>query len=125
MSSSNEVPPWLREQLVRFEQLQQNLQAIVVQKQQVDLESSEVERALAELKKAADADPVYKSAGNILVRANKEDLTKELDERNELAKTRSMVLAKQEARVRENIKDLQSKIEDALKGKATPPSQAS
>jgi len=125
MSASNEVPPWLREQLVRFEQLQQNLQAIVLQKQQVDLEASEVERALAELKKAADTDPVYKSAGNILVRAKKEDLTKELEERKELSNTRSTVLAKQETRVRENIKDLQAKIEEALKGKVPTTTQAS
>ena len=124
MSASNEVPPWLREQLVRFEQLQQNLQAIVMQKQQVDLESSEVERALAELTKASDTDPVYKSAGNILVRSRKEDLTKELQERKELSNTRSTVLAKQESRVRENIKDLQAKIEDALKGKAPTASQS-
>jgi prefoldin beta subunit len=125
MSTSNEVPPWLREQLVRFEQLQQNLQAIAMQKQQVDLESNEVERALVELKKASDTDPVYKSAGNILVRAKKDDLLKDLEERKELANTRSTVLAKQESRVRENIKDLQAKIEDALKGKSAPANQAS
>jgi len=124
MSTSNEVPPWLREQLVRFEQLQQNLQAIVLQKQQVDLESSEVDRALTELKKAADTDAVYKSAGNILVRAKKEDLLKDLEERKELANTRSTVLGKQEGRVRENIKDLQAKIEEALKGKTPTASQA-
>jgi prefoldin beta subunit len=123
MSATNEVPPWLREQLVRFEQLQQNLQSIVMQKQQVDLEGSEVDRALVELKKAGDNDPVYKSAGNILVRAKKEDLSKELEERKELANTRSMVLAKQETRVRENIKDLQSKIEEALKGKPSTAAQ--
>jgi prefoldin beta subunit len=125
MSTSNEVPPWLREQLVRFEQLQQNLQAIVLQKQQVDLESSEVDRALTELKKAAETDAVYKSAGNILVRAKKEDLLKDLEERKELANTRSTVLGKQEGRVRENIKDLQAKIEEALKGKAPTASQGS
>jgi len=124
MSTQNEVPPWLREQLVRFEQLQQNLQAIVMQKQQVDLESSEVERALIELRKAGETDSVYKSAGNILVKAKKEDLLKDLEERKELANTRSTVLAKQEGRVRENIKDLQAKIEDALKGKAPTASQA-
>ncbi len=125
MSAPNEVPPWLREQLVRFEQLQQNLQAIVLQKQQVDLESSEVDRALTELRKAADTDAVYKSAGNILVRAKKEDLLKDLEERKELANTRSTVLAKQEGRVRENIKDLQTKIEAALKGNAPAATQAS
>ena len=124
MSSPNEVPPWLREQLVRFEQLQQNLQAIVMQKQQVDLESTEVERALVELRKASDTDAVYKSAGNILVRAKKDDLLKDLEERKELANTRSTVLSKQEGRVRDNIKDLQAKIEEALKGKAPTASQA-
>ena len=123
MSTSNEVPPWLREQLVRFEQLQQNLQAITLQKQQIDIESSELERALTELKKAADTDAVYKSAGNILVRAKKDELLKDLEERKELANTRSTVLGKQETRVRENIKDLQAKIEDALKGKTTPTAQ--
>lgn len=124
MSSSNDVPPWLREQLVRFDQLQQNLQAIVLQKQQIDLESSEVDRALTELKKASDTDAVYKSAGNILVRAKKDDLLKDLEERKELANTRSTVLSKQESRVRENIKDLQAKIEEALKGKAPAASQS-
>ncbi|HIC84043.1 MAG TPA: prefoldin subunit beta, partial [Nitrososphaerales archaeon] len=37
--SNQEVPPWLKEQLERYEQLQQNLQSILVQKQQIDLES--------------------------------------------------------------------------------------
>ncbi|MDA4111333.1 MAG: prefoldin subunit beta [Thaumarchaeota archaeon] len=117
MSNQNEVPPWLREQLVRFEQLQQNLQTIMLQKQQVDAEASEVDRAVAELKKASETDAVYKSAGNILVKAKKDDLLKDLEERKELANTRSTVLGKQETRVRENIKELQAKIEEALKGR--------
>lgn len=125
MSSTNEVPPWLREQLARFEQLQQNLQAILVQKQQIDLESADVDRALTELKKASENDSVYKSAGSILIRAKKDDLIKDLDERKELAGTRSTVLSKQEQRVRENIKELQSKIEEALKGRGSASQTAS
>ena len=125
MSSTNEVPPWLREQLARFEQLQQNLQAILVQKQQIDLESADVDRALTELKKASENDSVYKSAGSILIRAKKDDLIKDLDERKELAGTRSTVLSKQEQRVRENIKELQSKIEEALKGRGSASQAAS
>ena len=35
--SEQELPPWLREQLSRLQQLQQNLQAIMMQKQQVEL----------------------------------------------------------------------------------------
>jgi prefoldin beta subunit len=48
--SEQELPPWLREQLSRLQQLQQNLQAIMMQKQQVELEIVEIERALEELK---------------------------------------------------------------------------
>jgi prefoldin beta subunit len=118
LSNSEEIPPYLREQLARYEQLQQNLQAILLQKQQVDLESTEVEKALEELKKASDSDAVYKSAGNLLVRAKKEELIKELDERKELSGTRSAVLAKQEQRVRESVKELEGKIQEALKSRS-------
>jgi prefoldin beta subunit len=117
LSTSEEIPPYLREQLARYEQLQQNLQTILVQKQQVDLESNEVEKALEELKKASDSDAVYKSAGNLLVRAKKDELIKELDERKELSGTRSAVLAKQEQRVRESVKELEGKIQEALKSR--------
>ena len=58
--SEQELPPWLREQLARLQQLQQNLQAIMMQKQQVELEVSETERALEELKKTTADDTVYK-----------------------------------------------------------------
>ena len=90
----------------------------MVQKQQVEMESSEVERALEELRKASDADAVYRSAGNILLKAKKDDLVKELEEKKELSGTRSAVLTKQETRIRESIKELQAKIEDAIKGRA-------
>jgi len=125
MNNSNEVPPWLREQLARFEQLQQNLQAILASKQQIDAESSEVDRAIAELKKATETDAVYKSAGNILNKSKKEDLMKDLEERKELSSTRATVLGKQEQRVRESIKELSTKLEGALKGSGTPTSAPS
>ena len=118
--SGQEIPPWLREQLARFEQLQQSLQAILVQKQQVEFEAAEVEKALDELKKADQADPVYKSAGSVLVRVKRDDLIKELEEKKELANTRLLVLNKQESRLRENIKELQTKIDEAVRGKGQP-----
>ena len=118
---------WLREQLARYEQLQQNLQSILAQKQQVDIENAELDRALAELKKAGDDDQVYKSTGTILIRAKKDDLVKELGEKKELSQTRSTVLAKQEQRVRDNIKELQAKLEESVKSKpsASTSSQSS
>lgn len=115
--SQPELPPLLKEQLARYEQIQQNLQAVLVQKQQVDMETGETTRALEELAKASDSESIYKFAGSLLIRVAKEAVVKELNEKKELANTRSMVLAKQEARFKESLKELQTKIDDAVKGK--------
>lgn len=119
--SQPELPPLLREQLARYDQTQQNLQAVLAQKQQVELELGETEKALEELTKASDSEAVYKFAGNLLVKVKKEDVMKELGEKKELANTRKMVLAKQETRFRESLKDLQTKIDDAVKSKPAQP----
>ncbi len=119
--SQPDLPPYLKEQLARYDQIQQNLQAVMIQKQQVEMELGETEKALEELAKAADAEGVYKFAGNLLVKADKASVVKELNEKKELGNTRKMVLAKQETRFRENLKDLQGKIDDAVKGKTAAP----
>ena len=116
MSSGQQIPPWLQEQIMKMQQSQQSLQSIHMQKQQLGLELAESDKALEELKKASDDDLVYKHAGSILIKSNKKDLIAELDERKELANTRSTVLAKQEKRVKESIKEQESKINEMMKG---------
>jgi prefoldin beta subunit len=119
--SQPELPPYLREQLARYEQIQQNLQAVLAQKQQVELERDEAKKALEELEKTPDTDSIYKFAGSLLIKVPKDAMVKELNERKELADTRSMVLSKQETRFKDSLKDLQTKIDDAVKGKASAP----
>lgn len=114
--SEQELPPWLREQVSRLQQLQQNLQAIMMQKQQLEVESVETDRALEELRKAGQEDTIYKNAGSILIKAKKEEVMKELEEKKELSNTRQMVLQKQETRVKENLKEVEGKINDMIRG---------
>ncbi|HIH07206.1 MAG TPA: prefoldin subunit beta [Candidatus Nitrosotenuis sp.] len=123
MSQGQQIPPWLQEQLMKLQQSQQNLQSIMAQKQQVDMEQIESDRALEELKKVADTDPVYKHAGTILIKSTKALLISELEERKELANTRSTVLAKQETRIKESIKEQETKINEMIRGAQKPPSQ--
>ena len=118
--SREEIPPWLKEQLARYDQLQQNLQAILLQKQQVEVELAEIEKALAELNKIGPEDIVYRSAGSLLIRAKRDDLSKELEERKELSNTRIIVLAKQESRAKESFKEVQAKIDEAIRSKQRP-----
>jgi len=118
--SSNQLPPILQEQLMKLQQNQQNLQSIMAQKQQLDMEQMETNKALEELKKASDDDTVYKHAGSILIKSTKKVLIEELEEKNELSKTRATVLAKQETRIKENLKEQEAKIQEIAKSSANP-----
>ncbi|MFM7797077.1 MAG: prefoldin subunit beta [Candidatus Nitrosotenuis sp.] len=123
MSQGQQIPPWLQEQLMKLQQSQQNLQSIMAQKQQLDMEQMESDRALEELKKASETDPVFKHAGTILIKSTKAALIAELEEKKELANTRSTVLAKQETRIKESIKEQETKINEMIRGAQKPPSQ--
>ena len=113
-SGEQQIPPWLQEQVARLQQLQQNLQSILLQKQHLESEQLETERALEVLKKASDDETVYKSAGSILIKSTKASLILELEEKKELANTRITVLTKQETRVKENLKEAETKIKEML-----------
>ena len=124
-SLSQEIPPWLREQLTRLDGLQQNLQSVTIQKQQVEGELADAERTLEELVKVAETEQIYKYVGSLLVKVSKADITKELEEKKDLGSTRTLVLNKQEARLKDNIKELQQKIDDMLKGRTQGATQGS
>lgn len=113
--SAGQMPPWLQEQLMKMQQSQQNLQAIMQQKQQIEMEKIETDKSLEELKKASDDDMVYKHAGSILIKSTKKELIDELEERKELTKTRSTVLEKQESRLKETLKEQEAKITEMMK----------
>ncbi len=117
-SGEQQIPPWLQEQVGRLQQLQQNLQSIMGQKQHLEMEQLETERALEILKKAGDNDAVFKNAGSILIKSTKVNLITELEEKKELANTRITVLSKQETRVKENLKEAETKIKEMLRGPA-------
>jgi len=99
---------------LRYQQLQQSLQSVLVQKQQVDLELTETEQALSELQKMADDAVIYKSIGSLLVKSEKTKTVADLNERKELLNTRTTVLGKHEERLRGQLKDLQAKIQQDL-----------
>jgi len=116
MSAGQKMPPWLQEQLMKMQQTQQNLQSIMAQKQQLAIDQTESDKAIEELNKAGDDDTVYKHAGSILIKSNKKDLIAELEENKELAKTRSTVLEKQEARIKQSLQEQEAKINEMMKG---------
>ena len=125
MSSNQQIPPLVQEQLAKLQQTQQNLQSILMQKQQLESEKHETEKALEELKKAGDDELVFKHAGSIMIKSNKKDLIEELEEQVELAKTKSSLLIKQEERLKTTLKEQETKIQEMIQNSSanTKPSK--
>jgi len=84
------------------------------QKQQVDAEQTEVDQTLTELQKTPDGEVIYKAIGSLLVKAEKAKVTEDLVERKELLTTRTTVLARQEERLRSQVKEVQTKLQEDL-----------
>ena len=110
----SKLPPNVQERLLRLQQLQQTLQTILAQKQQVEMEKTEVDQTIAELQKTAGDAVIYKAIGSLLVKAEKPTVTDELNERKSLLDTRSIVMARQEERVRSQVKEAQTKLQEDL-----------
>jgi len=110
----SKLPPQIQERLLRLQQVQQTLQTVLAQKQQVEIELTEIEQALGEMQKMAEDAVIYKAIGTLLVKAEKAKITVDLNERKELLNTRATVLGKQEERLRSQMKDLQAKLQQDL-----------
>ncbi|MGQ9514236.1 MAG: prefoldin subunit beta [Thermoproteota archaeon] len=109
-----ELPPQIQEQLIRLQQMQQSLDALLLQKQQLELELSESESAMAELEKSAPGQNVYRQVGRILIRSDRDTLLNELKEKKELLTIRQTSLAKQEARLKEKLSELQTQLREKM-----------
>jgi len=110
----SKLPPQVQERLLRLQQLQQTLQSVLAQKQQVELELAEIGQASTEVEKLTDDAVIYKSAGSLMIRSEKVKVDAELNERKDLLNTRVTILTKQEERLRSQLKDLQTKLQQDL-----------
>jgi prefoldin beta subunit len=111
---SGELPPQIQNQLAQLQQLQQQAQAVMTQKGQIEGLIRETEAALKELEKSADDAVIYKSVGELLFKSEKPKLLEELKERNDMNKFRLNKLADQEARLQGRFTQLQEQLKMSL-----------
>ena len=94
--------------------LQQNLQNILLQKQQFQKQLAEIDSALKEIGTSSNT---YKIIGNIMVMTKKSDLQKDLKQKKEILDLRLKNFEKQEQTLKEKAEELQQKVMEQLKKK--------
>lgn len=114
MSGIGQLPPQVQERLQRLQNLQNTLQQLMVQKQRIEMEQVESDKALETLKTTDEGNKVYKSVGAVLVERSKEDVVNELEERKDFLDMRLKVIVKQEEKTREKMTGIQETLQKEL-----------
>jgi prefoldin beta subunit len=110
------IPPQVQNQLVRFQEMQEQYKAILVRKQQFEIESKEVDRALQESKALADDATIYKSVGVLLFKTDKTKIVTELTDKKEELELRLKTVEKQEQRLKAALEELRRTIMSQVSG---------
>lgn len=100
--------------IAQLQLLQQNLQNVLLQKQQHQKQLAEFDSALKEM---GNTDQVYRIIGNILVASKKADVEKDIQQKKEILDLRLKSLDKQEKILKQEAEAVQKKVIDSLKKK--------
>jgi prefoldin beta subunit len=103
----------LQEKIQQLQILEQSLQQILMQKQAFQFELNETESALIEVKKTKD--DVFKMIGQVMLKAKKEDVEKELTQRKDILSLRVKSIEKQENSIKEDSEKLRAEVMKDIK----------
>ena len=117
---SAELPPQIKNQLAQLQQIQQQAQAIAVQKNQVEINLKETELALEELEKLETDAVIYRAIGDLLIKSERDKTKESLKERKDTLDLRLQTLARQEERTQKRFQQLQEQLKQAI---GTPSAQ--
>jgi len=111
-----EMSPKLQNQIAQYQQLQQQLQMVMAQKNQYSMQLEEVERSLEELGKAGPT-PTYRNVGSLLIKVDKlDELKKELEESKDTLGIKVKSMERQEGQLKERFNTLRAELQNALQG---------
>ena len=98
----------------QFQNYQQQLQNVLIQKESLKMQTLEINKALEELGKSNQS-TAYKITGQIMISKSVEELKKELNETKEAIDVRLKSLEKSEGRFTAKLNELQTKLKDVIK----------
>jgi len=99
--------------LEQFQGLQQQLQAILIQKENLKLQMLEIDKASEELE-ASTEKQAYKIVGPIMIQKDLKELKTELKERKDNYELRTKTLEKAEERITNKLKEMEPKLKKMM-----------
>jgi len=101
--------------LGQFQAYQQQLQSILIQKENLKLQIMEMDKAVEELDASKEKE-AYKIAGPIMIKKSIEELKKDLAEKKDTFDLRIKTLEKAEERITNKLKEMEPRIKKLIEG---------
>ena len=102
-----------KEKIIQLQMLEQNLQNIIMQKQNFQAQVSEIGNALKEVKETKEK--VFKVIGSTMIAVDKSKVEKELDSKKEFLDLKIKNFEKQEKQFKEKFESLQTEVLKTIK----------
>jgi prefoldin beta subunit len=113
--STEKFSPQQQQELVRLQQMQQQVEMIIQQRVNLEAQSKELELAIKELEAAGAESICYKSVGGLLIKADQSALLQESKDKKDTMEMRVKSLQNQEERIKKSFEEQRSKIQKMLK----------
>jgi prefoldin beta subunit len=101
-----------QEKITQLQNLEQNINTLIAQKQQFQSQNMEIDNALSQID---DTEKVFRIIGNIMVASSKENVKKDLSEKKEIVELRLKTIDKQEDKLRSKAGELQAEVMKEMK----------
>ncbi len=101
-----------QEKINQLQNLEQNINSMIAQKQQFQAQNMEIDNALSQIE---GTEKVFRIIGNIMVASSKDNIKKDLDEKKELVELRLKTIDKQEEKLRAKANELQQEVLKEMK----------
>jgi prefoldin beta subunit len=107
-----ELSPETQESISKLQLIEQNVQTLLMQKQQYQAQLFELESALKEIEKTDEA---YKIVGNVMIKGDKTAMKAELASKKEILDLRLKNIDKQEKQMKDKAESLQKEVMAKMK----------
>lgn len=102
-----------QEKIQQLQIFEQNIQNLLLQKQAFQFELNETENAIEEVKKTGEE--VYKMIGQVMLKASKQEIEKELSQKKDILGLRIKSIEKQESKLKEEVEKIRQEVMKKIK----------
>lgn len=108
----------IEKEIVEYQKMEKQLEAVTSQLYQMQAQKQEMENALELLSKTGDE--VYKAAGSVMVKVDKDSAVKDIKEKLELIDLKLKTMKEQEEALRNRVQRLTKKLQEELSHANSP-----